>query len=50
MYIKGEWIKSEKTFAVFNPANGKQIGDVVDGNADDASMAIEAAADAFMSW
>lgn len=50
MYIKGEWIKSEKTFAVFNPANGKQIGDVVDGNADDASLAIDAAADAFMSW
>jgi succinate-semialdehyde dehydrogenase/glutarate-semialdehyde dehydrogenase len=50
MYINGEWIKSDKTFAVFNPANGKQIGNVTDGDKSSATAAIEAAAAAFPAW
>ena len=41
MYINGEWIKSDKTFAVFNPANGEQIGTVPDGDQSSAAAAIE---------
>jgi len=50
MYINGEWLKSEKTFAVFNPANGEQIGNVPDGGRKSAAAAIEAAAAAFPAW
>ena len=50
MYINGEWIQSSRTFPVFNPANGDQIGEVVDGNRGDASKAIAAAAAALPAW
>ena len=50
MYINGEWIQSSRTFPVFNPANGDQIGEVVDGNRGDASKAIAAAAAALPGW
>jgi succinate-semialdehyde dehydrogenase / glutarate-semialdehyde dehydrogenase len=50
VYINGKWISSGKNFAVFNPANGEQIGEVVDGGAEDAALAIDAASEAFSSW
>ena len=50
MYINGEWIKSDKTFEVFNPANGAVIGSVPDGGREFAKSAIEAADDAFKGW
>ncbi|MBT7952523.1 MAG: NAD-dependent succinate-semialdehyde dehydrogenase [Gammaproteobacteria bacterium] len=50
MYINGEWIKSDKTFSVFNPANGEQIAEVTDGSKADAARAIDIAADAFPNW
>lgn len=50
MYINGKWIRSDKNFPVYNPANGARIGDVSDGNADDASAAIAAAAAALPAW
>ena len=50
MYINGEWIQSEHKFPVFNPANGQQIGEVVDGNRNDATAAIDAAAQALPGW
>lgn len=50
MYINGEWITSGEKFAVFNPANGEQIGEVIDANAEDAARAIDAASEAFPSW
>ena len=50
MYINGEWIQSSRKFPVFNPANGDQIGEVVDGNRGDASTAIAAAAAALPGW
>ena len=50
MYINGRWHESDQNFAVFNPANGEQIGTVVDGSRGDARDAINAAHDAFATW
>lgn len=50
MYINGEWIQKDKTFAVYNPADGERIGDVSDGGRDDAVNAIDAAKVAFPGW
>ena len=50
MYIKGEWLTLNKNFPVYNPANGEQIGEVADANAEHAAQAIDAAADAFPAW
>ncbi|MCP5148989.1 MAG: NAD-dependent succinate-semialdehyde dehydrogenase [Pseudomonadales bacterium] len=50
MYINGNWVTPTSTFAVFNPANGEQIGTVADGDLDAARAAIAAAADAFPAW
>lgn len=50
MYIDGTWQERDKTFAVYNPATGEEIGQVADGTAQDATEAVEAAHDAFASW
>ncbi len=50
MYINGEWINKDNTFAVFNPATNEQIGTVADADDADISAAIEAANTAFASW
>ncbi|MDH5173102.1 MAG: NAD-dependent succinate-semialdehyde dehydrogenase, partial [Gammaproteobacteria bacterium] len=50
MYINAEWIQSPRKFPVFNPANGEQIGEVVDGSRGDAARAIDAAAAALPGW
>jgi succinate-semialdehyde dehydrogenase / glutarate-semialdehyde dehydrogenase len=50
MFINGEWIKSDKTFAVFNPATGEEIAQVTDGSRDDAKQAIAAANAALPLW
>ncbi|MDI3324382.1 NAD-dependent succinate-semialdehyde dehydrogenase [Pontibacterium granulatum] len=50
MFINGEWIQSDKTFAVYNPANGEEIGQVTDGTRNDAKRAIDAAQAAMPGW
>ena len=50
MYINGQWLQTANRFAVFNPANGKEVGQVPDGDADDARRAIDAAVAAFPGW
>lgn len=50
MFINGEWRKIENTFAVYNPATGEEIGQVANGNLDQATEAIESAHLAFASW
>ncbi len=50
MYINGEWLELEKTFAVFNPTNGQQIGEVADGTQQHAASAIAAAGAALPDW
>ena len=50
MFIDGEWLETRDKFPVFNPANGEQIGEVVDGDESHAGMAIAAAGKAFRQW
>lgn len=52
MLINGLWeVPDDKnSFWSLNPANGEQIGRIVNGNASDATRAIDAAANAFESW
>ena len=50
MYINCQWLGGLREFAVFNPANGEQIGTAPDGGAAEADAAIAAAAAAFPAW
>jgi len=52
MFINGEWVDAQSgaTFAVTNPATGDKIGEMPDGGAVDADLAIAAADAAFGSW
>jgi succinate-semialdehyde dehydrogenase / glutarate-semialdehyde dehydrogenase len=52
MYINGHWINavSGSIFPVHNPSNNEKIGEVADGNQDDARQAIEAAHGVLESW
>ena len=50
MYINGEWIQSDNTFGVTNPANGEEIGRVPNGGQAEAAHAIQVAHDTFKSW
>ena len=49
LLIGGEWVdaKSGKTFAVFDPSNGQQIGQVAEAGAEDIADAVAAARRAF---
>ncbi len=48
--IDGQWVTSEKTFAVLDPATGDKLADVPDLTPDDAKRAIDAAHKAFPAW
>ncbi len=52
MYIDGKWetAKNNAVFAVYNPANGEKVGEVPDGDREDAVRAIDAADRAFKDW
>jgi acyl-CoA reductase-like NAD-dependent aldehyde dehydrogenase len=52
MWIGGEWVDpaSGKTFAVINPANGKEIGQAPLGGEADVDRAVKAAQKAFPLW
>lgn len=50
MYINGEWIRTDASFKVFNPANQQEIGEVAQGSREHAHKAIESASNAFLSW
>ncbi|MGF7159229.1 aldehyde dehydrogenase (NAD+) [Rhodoligotrophos appendicifer] len=49
MYIDGKWVeaRSGKTFATYNPATGKVIAQVAEGDAADIDLAVAAARRAF---
>jgi succinate-semialdehyde dehydrogenase / glutarate-semialdehyde dehydrogenase len=49
-YIDGEWTSNSKTFHVFNPATGAQLGTVPKMGAEEARRAIEAAERAWPAW
>jgi acyl-CoA reductase-like NAD-dependent aldehyde dehydrogenase len=50
MYINGEWVGKNETFADHNPADGSVWGEIPDGTRDDAGKAIAAAAAAQAEW
>jgi succinate-semialdehyde dehydrogenase/glutarate-semialdehyde dehydrogenase len=52
MYINGKWRPAVNggMFDVFNPANGEKIGQLPNGRKDDATLAIQSAAEAFNIW
>ena len=50
MLINGAWLNDTRTFPVFNPATGEEIGRVADGTEQDAARAIDAASAALPSW
>ncbi|WP_423414368.1 NAD-dependent succinate-semialdehyde dehydrogenase [Hyphomicrobium sp. B1] len=49
-FIDGEWVTSNKTFPVLDPATGEKLVDVPDLTPDDAKRAIDAAHKAFPAW
>jgi len=50
-YIDGEWVDGGAgTIKVTNPANGKLVVTTANGDAADATRAVEAAAEAFRTW
>ena len=46
MYIEGQWVGKDKTFADYNPATGNSWAEIPDGTREDARQAIDAAAGA----
>ncbi|WP_078380364.1 NAD-dependent succinate-semialdehyde dehydrogenase [Sutcliffiella halmapala] len=50
MYINGEWVQTEKTIEVTNPATEEVIGTVPSISKEQLEQAIEHASDAFESW
>ncbi|CDH54930.1 succinate-semialdehyde dehydrogenase [Lichtheimia corymbifera JMRC:FSU:9682] len=49
-YVNSEWITSDKTFSVYDPATGKEIGKLPEMGGEDTTKAIQAASEAFKSW
>lgn len=49
-YINGQWVTSEKTIAVHNPANGELLGHVPNLGIKETKQAIDAAAKALPAW
>ncbi|GAA0428270.1 NADP-dependent succinate-semialdehyde dehydrogenase [Lentibacillus halophilus] len=50
LFINGQWIKTDRTETIINPATKEAVGDVYTGGKDEASEAINAANDAFKTW
>jgi succinate-semialdehyde dehydrogenase/glutarate-semialdehyde dehydrogenase len=50
MYIGGNWISRDSTFAVVDPATLQTVAEVPEATADDVTSAITAAASAFTAW
>lgn len=50
MFINAQWLNTNSTFDVTNPANGELIERVADGGRQEAADAIDAAHSAFSSW
>lgn len=49
-YIGGKWIGTEKTFPVYNPATGEELGQVADMGQKEAELAVKEAYKAFQTW
>ena len=49
-YINGEWLTTEQTMPVYNPANGKLLAQVAKAGAKETNSAIAAAENALIPW
>ena len=49
-YLNGNWVAADKTFAVYNPATGKKIADVVDIETTGLKKVIDQAHEAQKTW
>ena len=49
-YINGQWVSTDKRFAVHNPASGETVADVSDCGINQAELAVQAARDALPAW
>jgi succinate-semialdehyde dehydrogenase / glutarate-semialdehyde dehydrogenase len=49
-YVAGQWLGSDRQFAVVNPANGETLAQVADLTRAQIETAVEAASDALGSW
>jgi succinate-semialdehyde dehydrogenase / glutarate-semialdehyde dehydrogenase len=49
-YIGGSWVRTDRTFAVTDPADGSVVGHAADADAATAAAAVEAAHTAFAGW
>lgn len=50
LFIDGQWLSSERTFAVSNPATGATIAEVADAGVPETQAAIDAAERALPTW
>ncbi len=50
MLINGQWLTTDRTFPVTNPATGETLAHVADGDGQHASDAVAAAHNAFAAW
>lgn len=50
MYIDGQWIETDETFADYNPASGDTWAEIPNGTREDAGQAVAAAAAAQAEW
>lgn len=52
LYINGQWVQAEsgETFNVYNPGTGEVVSPVPYGGAKEATLAVDAAHEAFKSW
>ena len=49
-YLTDAWREAQKTYTIYNPANGERVAEVADCGKDEASQAAEVASQAFESW
>jgi succinate-semialdehyde dehydrogenase/glutarate-semialdehyde dehydrogenase len=49
-YVGGQWLESDRQFAVVNPASGEPLAQVADLSRAQIEAAVEAAADALSAW
>jgi succinate-semialdehyde dehydrogenase / glutarate-semialdehyde dehydrogenase len=52
LLIAGRWVPADdaRTFGVFSPATGAEVGRCADGRATETALAVEAAGDALAAW
>jgi betaine-aldehyde dehydrogenase len=50
LYINGDWVESERRYALAAPATGRPLGDAIDADGSHVEAAVRAARAAFPDW